>query len=53
MAKAHIAFVLLQLFYFGITDMGNTICPGYLVAGTYRGTCPELDLEVSVIALPQ
>jgi hypothetical protein len=23
-----------QLFYFGITDMGNTICPGHLVAGT-------------------
>jgi hypothetical protein len=23
-----------QLFYFGITDMGDTICPGHLVAGT-------------------
>ena len=23
-----------QLFYFGITDMGNTICPRHLVAGT-------------------
>jgi hypothetical protein len=22
-----------QLFYFGITDMGNTICPGHLVTG--------------------
>ena len=23
-----------QLFYFGITDMGNTICPSHLVVGT-------------------
>jgi len=23
-----------QLFYFGIADMGNTICPSRLVAGT-------------------
>jgi hypothetical protein len=25
-----------QLFYFGITDMGNTICPGHLVAGIQK-----------------
>jgi len=25
-----------QLFYFGITEMGNTICHSHLVAGTYK-----------------